>query len=50
MSLWIGIGLLISCWAMLSIIGGERFRQQQEIEATREARRKALAEAEIEAS
>lgn len=46
MSLCIFIGVAMGCWALLSVVSGERFRQQQEIDAAKKAREKALAEAE----
>ena len=47
MSLCILGGVAVGCWAMLSIVSGEYYRQKQQIEAEKEeALRKARLEAE----
>lgn len=45
MSIWVVGGVAMGCWAMLSILSGERYRQKLEIEAAKKAQERALLEA-----
>ncbi len=42
MSVCVVAGMAVGIWALLSVLSGERYRQQQELEAMRKTVRKAV--------